>query len=404
MAETKKHKILIVDDIPQNIQVLGNALKNEAYLLAYAQGGEEAISIAGKSTFDLILLDVLMPDINGFEVCRQLRNNPKTANVPIIFLTAKTNEESIAEGFESGGQDYITKPFKALELQIRVQTQLDLREKQQQLASMNKTLEKKVQERTVQLQKANDELQTANFKLSKLDNAKNDFLLLINHELRTPLNAIIGFTQILENNLKTTKYANFIKIITRSTDKLYRLSEIALLITSLRAESYEINKENFSIKQLIDYLIEQYSAQIENKDIAIITDIIPEDFEIQIDRRLLYTCLSNIFNNALKYSPENMPVEIKVTHRNNSIHISISDNGKGFSEDLINSGFDLFTIENARHHSEGFGLGLATVKVITEALDGEFNISNRKEGGAQVELIFHNIVPEKNRITKPKQT
>ncbi len=137
---TATHKILIIDDSPKNIQVVANFLQNEGYDLSFASDGVEALQILAKEKFDLILLDVIMPEIDGFEVCRKLSTDPEYKDIPILFLTVKTDPESIVKGFESGGVDYITKPFNPYELLARIKTHLRLRSIQNQLKNNNDKL------------------------------------------------------------------------------------------------------------------------------------------------------------------------------------------------------------------------------------------------------------------------
>ena len=193
--EDPNYKLLIVDDLPKNLMVLGNILLKENFQIAYAKSGKEAIAQALENDFDLILLDIMMPDMDGYEVCRILRKEKQTAKTPIIFLTAKNDTESIVKGFEAGAQDYLTKPFNTNELLARVHTHLELKKNRQRLEILNNTLEEKVKERTAELEKANKKIET-------LDKAKSAFLGLISHEIRTPLNGIIGFLDILKQSIE----------------------------------------------------------------------------------------------------------------------------------------------------------------------------------------------------------
>ena len=129
------HNILIVDDIPSNIRLMVSILDERGYAVSYAQSGEQAIEMCGKVNFDLILLDVMMPGMDGFDVCQVLKENERTREVPVIFLTARTDQESILKGFENGGVDYVTKPFSEKELLVRIQTHLDLKEARDALKS-----------------------------------------------------------------------------------------------------------------------------------------------------------------------------------------------------------------------------------------------------------------------------
>jgi len=191
-------KILIVDDVSRNIQILGNILSQEQFQIAYAQSGKQAIDICETQDFDLILLDIMMPEMDGYEVCERLKENPSTSEIPIIFLTAKADMDSIIKGFEIGGQDYITKPFNAAELLARVKSHLLIRRQKKKLKLMNNHLEEIVRERTY-------ELETANHKLNILDKAKSNFLSIISHEIRTPLNGIIGLTELLNQSIIRAK-------------------------------------------------------------------------------------------------------------------------------------------------------------------------------------------------------
>lgn len=148
-------RILIVDDNPKNLQVLGNILKSEGYFVEFAMNGKAVFSWLESDSFDLILLDIMMPEMDGFEVCKIIRNDLKDWDTPIIFLTAKTDRESIVHGFEIGGHDYISKPFDSRELLVRVKTQIELKKSKEDLKSLNLELENKVKERTFELEKMN---------------------------------------------------------------------------------------------------------------------------------------------------------------------------------------------------------------------------------------------------------
>ena len=149
--------VLIVDDISKNIQILGNILRAEGYVLAFAVSGEQALEMMGADRYDLVLLDVMMPGLDGFEVCRRLKTSTESRDIPIIFLTAKTEQEDIITGFHLGAVDYVTKPFNAVELLARVRTHLALKRSREQIEQKNSSLTLKNQ----QLEKLNDQLQHA---------------------------------------------------------------------------------------------------------------------------------------------------------------------------------------------------------------------------------------------------
>lgn len=385
-----KNTILIVDDVNDNIELLSNIITEmqQHIELFVARNGSQALKKALDKLPDLILLDISMPEMNGYEVCKELKNNPETQNIPIMFITARNQVEDIVHGFEVGAIDYITKPYNPNELISRVSTQLELVQKRRELEQMNQTLEQKVIERTIQLKEANEDLSKANKKLSRLEKAKNDFLILVNHELRTPLNGIIGFLQLIDDKNIGQDTKEFLGIIKQSADRLVELSELALLITSLRADSYKQKKQSIYVKQIFDALNENFGKKINEKNITIKSSVSPQGLMISIDRNLIYNCTKIILDNALEYSPEGETVTLTAYQHEKSVVISISDNGKGFSDEALNQLFEVFTTINIKHHTKGFGLGLATAKLIMDALSGKINIKNREEGGATVELII----------------
>ncbi len=150
--ETKGDRVLIVDDTPRNIQVLGTILKDQGYQINVAQNGLQALDVVTKVTPDIILLDVMMPELDGFETCKRLKENPDTAEIPVVFLTAKVETEDVVHGFELGAVDYVTKPFNPTELLVRVDTHLTL-------YKLKRNLEQLVEERTEELQFAHAQLQ-----------------------------------------------------------------------------------------------------------------------------------------------------------------------------------------------------------------------------------------------------
>ena len=374
------YKILIVDDIAKNIQILGNILSRENYEIAYAQYGEQALSILENQQIDLILLDIMMPGMNGFEVCRKLQEQPHTAEIPVIFLTAKADMESIVKGFECGGRDYITKPFNSMELLARVKTHLQVNHQKKQLQDLNDHLEEKVAERTKQLQEANK-------KLELLDKAKSDFLSIISHELRTPLNGIIGLTNLLDQTNLDNEQAEYIEFMKDSANRLRNFAEISLLITSLSIEEYRPEMMPVAIDNIIEAVI--YELNDSEESLPEIKINIPDDTGLVLaETDLTKTSLKLILQNAFRYGGREQPVEVSVSKDNQFLYIDIEDNGPGFSEEAMEHLFELFSTTDIMH-SEGKGLSLAAVKLIMDIQEGNISIENKPGNrGAKVRLTF----------------
>lgn len=388
-----KSEILIVDDIPGNLNFIGDILQNEGFRIVVATNGKDAIDIAKEELPALILLDIAMPVMDGYEVCSILKADDQTKEIPIIFLTAKDENEDILKGFEAGAVDYVSKPFNSSELISRVNTHLELRRKSEELEHLNQLLEEKVIERTVQLQTLNDSLTVANQnlskanrELSKLDKAKNEFIRHINHELRTPLQGIHGFVRILREIVENTEQEEYIKSIDILVKRLVKLSELSLLFTEVRTENYQLKQERVGLSTCVSEALQNIEKQ--EKQIQIVVDPIPEDLIILADQNLVCACIGIIVDNALKFSPENKIVEINAHRENRSVILEVSDSGPGYSEKAREHLFDLLSADNINEEFYGFGIGLATAKIILDLLAASIEIENKTKGGAVTKLIF----------------
>ena len=170
-----QYRLLIVDDLPENIKVLGNSLQQEAYVITFATSGENVVEKAIKGKIDLVLLDIMMPGIDGYQVCRMLKAEDRTRDIPVVFLTAKTDKADIVRGFEAGAVDYLTKPFNAAELSARVKTHLELRKARQVIEHQAEELawtNKRLMEKNKKLQQAIDEIETLKGLLPVCSNCK----------------------------------------------------------------------------------------------------------------------------------------------------------------------------------------------------------------------------------------
>ncbi len=277
-----KSDILIVDDNPKNLEVLGKTLEKEGYNVEFATDGIGALEWMEYQKFDLILLDVMMPGLSGFEVCKKMRLNPEYDNIPIIFLTAETEKKNVMKGLEFGAQDYVTKPFYTRELLTRIWTQLEVKHSREKLNSVNKWLEEKVNERTEQLKKANQEL-------LNLDNAKAEFLQIISHEIRTPLNGIIGPLQVLKEKHETRELSELINILDTSVTRLERFSLAALTITNLRTRKHKVKKQPINMGELIDSSLKELNEDIHQKKLQITRNMISGEQLIYGEFDLLQT-------------------------------------------------------------------------------------------------------------------
>lgn len=379
--ENKNCRILVVDDVSQNIQVIGNILYENNYQVSFALSGPEALSLLNHEYYDLILLDILMPGMDGYEVCKIVKANEKISHIPIIFLTAKSDTDSILKGFELGAVDYLSKPFNTKELLARVKTQIELKKQKEQLENINELLEEKVKIRTTELQKANEQLQI-------LEQAKGKFLNLISHELRTPLNVINGFIEILYPSLKNTEHEQTIETLMSVTDKLISLSETALLITELQLGEYLIEFTDVDISEVSLKVATTYVAAMKEKDIQLIANFDENARLIHGDDELIRNSVNKILQNAIKFTPKYGLIQIQSTKNDLFVELIVTNSGDGFSAETLEKLFEIFAIDKMTNFSDGFGLGLASVKLAMEVQSGRIEVKNHSEGGASVTLMF----------------
>lgn len=371
--------ILMVDDNPKNLQLLGSTLRNEGYQIEFATNGTGALSWVEKKIFDLILLDIMMPGMNGYEVCTEIRTKQNYSDTPIIFITAKTDKESLLQGFASGSQDYITKPFDSAELLARIKTHLELRYSKIQLKELNKTLEDKVEERTMQLKVANEQLQVMNEELLNLDKVKAEFLHIVAHEIRTPLNGIKGSLEIMKEQSTDQSIKRMLDILDASVTRLEKFSILALKITQLKIGKYEFDMQPLRCNLLIKTATTKVNNSLISKQLELEQFCNTDSVSIYGDFELLSQCLTIILDNAIKYSSPNRKIRLNSEIQNKNVVISVTDEGPGFSKKALSSLFKLFA-PGERHVNENEGVELALVKLILDSHNGDIKIQNNPVG------------------------
>jgi two-component system sensor histidine kinase/response regulator len=280
-----------------------------------------------------------------------------------------------------------------MELIARVKTHLELKDKTETLKVINLSLEGEVRQRTAEISEANRNLTDANLKLEKaydelsnLDKAKDEFIRHINHELRTPLQGIHGFTLILEDIVESPEQKEYIQSINSLVKRLVKLSEISLLFTEIKAKNYKINLKPVSLKHSINQVLEIFRKDRER--ITVLHGQPEENVYVSADQRLMNTCLELIIDNALKYTSDKGKVVIRTFRNDDLAGIEVTDDGPGFTPKALESLYELFSADNLRYRSHGFGVGLATAKIILDTLGAKLDVSNLPEKGAMVRMVF----------------
>lgn len=381
----KTNNILIVDDRPNNIEVVGAILSQAGMEHEFALSGPEAIAWLENTNVDLILLDIMMPVMDGYETCRRIKARDEWKDIPIIFLTAKVDPKSIEKAFDVGGVDYITKPFHHKELLSRVKTHLDLKHKSERLKNINEQLEEKVRQRTVELEKALTNLNIAKEELEILDNAKTEFLHMVSHEIRTPLNGIIGGLELLKMNEMPEDWKLYIKMLDTSTMRLEKFAREALDISELQTMGTKaLHKDSIDIITFLKDIIEAKENRHLIKLKALKNIIVA-----QTDTVVLKKAIDILLENAIKYSPENAFITIEADKTERHIKISVDDNGPGYPKDMLKTTLSKHPA-GIQHEDKQRGLGLTYVKIACEVLSGKLYLENNLKGGAKATIVLYN--------------
>ncbi|NUN09266.1 MAG: response regulator [Ignavibacteriaceae bacterium] len=376
--------ILVVDDVPENIAILGEYLSS--YRLKIATSGVKALEIAKTNNIDLVLLDIKMPGMDGYEVCRRLKKDPATGDIPVIFLSVLSEVEDKVKGFQAGAVDYITKPFQIDEVKSRIYTNITLSLYRKQLKELNAELEKKVEQRTA-------ELIVAREKAEESSRLKSSFLALISHELRTPMSGILGFSEILHSELEDPVMKDYVEAINKSAMRLNDTLEAILSLSSYQSGKMSARLVHVNLVERIRNLIQPCIPQASIKNVKL--EFIPRKEEVigTIDPPMFDLILNNLLCNAVKYTNEgSVSVLLTTESRFGTKYdcITVSDTGIGIPAEMHDTIFDDFRQvgEGISRPYEGVGLGLSMVKRFTELHNGFIELKSAPGEGSEFKAFF----------------
>jgi len=380
-------KILIADDEHVNLQVLLNQLSMEGYEVLTASNGEEVLKIVNSEDVDLVILDIMMPKMSGFEVCTRLRMKYTLTELPILMLTAKNQLRDKLTSFEVGANDYLTKPCDKEELLSRVKTLITLRKTLKELEVLNGSLEQKIKQRTDALEKANANLQ-------QMEESRSNLLSSITHELGTPITLIHSYIQAVDEGLIKENNPYYLNMIHNKLVLLGRLTSDLFELAQLHSGRISFDFDFMTIGDWSLKIVGNSVADIEQSNHAFIppelnfTEV-ENHFFLLIDRNRIDQVLLNVIWNAIEHTPEEggviemsidiSRVSLKDSNTSNtneklSLIIKISDNGKGISEEDLPYIFDRYFKAGSRTSEtlvKGTGLGLAIAKEIIASHNGQ---------------------------------
>ena len=377
--EPQGAKILIVDDNPTNLEVLSNYLSRSGYMVFVKKNGLKALESLPVNLPDIILLDVVMPEIDGFETCRRLKENDVTKDIPVIFMTALSETQDKLRGFNLGAVDYITKPFQQEEVLERVKTHLTIR-----------TLQK-------ELQQKNNELQNALERERKMmSDLRLSLSLALPHELRTPLTVILGFSSFLTKREKLPTPEQIVQYgnsIYHSSLRLYRLIENTLIYANLKLLKYTSREKTLAQPETTSNItrilrsVALPKAHEAKREQDLVMQV--ENAAVKVNPTHFEKILTEVLDNAFKNSKPGTPVIVKASVSDTLWILSISDKGRGMSEEQIADVGAFIQFDRSTHEQQGLGLGLTIAHLLTGLENGIFSIKSEVQQGTTVSLAFN---------------
>lgn len=349
MRNPPSHTVLVVDDHLVNLRLLTAILQGAGYTVITGSNSQEALEQITSQSPDIILLDVMMPGMNGFSLCRKLKKDPLFSDIPIIFLTSLSQKEDIIEGFSAGGNDYIVKPFNQQELLARVRNHLHL---------YDTLLENK---RLTELSE-------------DANRSKTEFLASMSHEIRTPLNSIIGMAEVLADTRLTSEQHNYVRIFRSAGESLLEIINDILDLSKIEAGQTELEAIDFHLPSLLDSVVSILSVRAAEQNTPISIQIHPDvPHALRADPTRLRQILINLVGNGLKFT-KNGTVQISVnTDSDNRLLFAIKDNGIGIPKEKQELIFESFTQADSLTTRKygGTGLGLTICKKLSTIMNGD---------------------------------
>jgi len=358
-----KMKILIVDDDKISVEVLKEFLKND-YNISCVFNGNAVLETVDSFSPDLILLDIIMPDISGFDICEKISSNSKYADIPIIIITAKDDEKDLIKGFEAGAADYIKKPFLPIDVILRIKSVLKMRKNY--------------------------------LEIKELNTLKDEFVSMVSHDLKSPLTTISGYCEILLdekiNSNLTEKQKNMILAVYKSSRYQMEIIKNLLNISVLESGKMKIEKKDFLLIEVLNKVLDELKLKMELKSLKTSINF-DDNMEVFGDPNRIGQVLLNLLGNAIKFTNEYGNIIISAHNKNDTAVISVSDDGVGISQEDIKhifNPYDLYSTQGTKGE-KGTGFGLSICMRIINAHNGKIWVESNEGQGS----TFFFTIPKK---------
>jgi signal transduction histidine kinase len=360
-----KQVVLVIDDEQSNFDVIEILLFKEGYQLHYKNNGTEAIANLKEINPDIILLDVMMPDVDGIEICQQIKSNPQWQHIPIIIVTILSEKEDLVRCLEAGADDFVSKPINSNELWARVRSMLRIKSQYDHI------------QETMLL--------------------REDMMQAIVHDLRNPLIGILlGCDSIKTMDIPDRAHKR-IEQIGKTVEQMRLLIDDILTIGRAESKKLVLNHGRINIDEMAQEAISNFEVIASSKQIQLLYELPQEPVYTSGDHNLLRRVLDNLIDNAIKFSPQRSPIMLKVEavpetpHRPNLIKIQVIDCGVGVSPTQKQVVFQKFEVGNIVYGVSQIGLGLFFCKMIVEAHHGVISVTNNQPKGAIFTILLNRI-------------
>lgn len=382
LLKPEDYLILVVDDTEANVRLLSHVLRSAGYNIVVAFNGEDALELTQTRRPDLILLDIMMPDMSGYDVCRIINKDIDLKDIPVIFLSALSETSDKIEGFDAGGVDYVTKPFQKDEVLARIKTHLVL-------AALQKERESRIQ--ILRMREA---------ELSELNNRKDNLIRMVSHDIKNPLTGMIGLANMLKMmpDIEQAKEQEILTVMENSGKKLLDMVENVLDTEHKENSKGEPVFHGTSIEELFERIISMNNPKAILKKVQLNSDIDTVETEYVLDRVKMEVVLNNLVSNALKFTPKNGSVELKAWTEADVLHFSVSDTGIGMPESLQEQIFSksdkpsTISLEGT-DGEQGTGLGLNLVRNYINLHKGSLRLESEVGKGTTFYITIPKIEP-----------